>query len=668
MFSTAKAMLARMFHAGILLTAAAGSSSCGSPDPEHEEALGEVQLRLVTTDGGKTFRLRGTFVVRGGYATDSPQVTSFSSETDPNAESLSVRLPRGNYVISLQPGWRLEVHAEDGTWRPTIVDVVASSSDAFVQIYPGRVTTTRFHFVVTNAIDERQGTLVVDLQVDQRPGCGNHVVEPDEVCDDGIYNGQVGRCDASCRFVCTGACPLRVIPGTGYPIGNGHSWNAPNPSIQSAIDQQAALGGGQVWILGGDFNLPSDPASPITLRSNVSVLGGFQGSETSPEERAPDAPLTTLRDPRPNMGDLSAPTYALESVGQTNVLIENLRLITEHSEVLIEAGRSVLFRNITIEGPFYVGPSEVRQSEVRFEASHFTTGWEVRDSDVVFVDTLLAEGYYGFIDANKSRILLERVDSVLPLYIHDGSQVLIKDTTLRGRFDRGGVLVVERGPDSDSLAAMATLMDAQVLVGGAQSPLLGGSLFVWNSSFVNMQSGSAGGYRAAAAAIESDDLEVAASTFFNNICAESSAGPCWQDVTTNMTSLIHNTLFVQTDDLPFLGPPELEQLPSPIKGDPRTSGICITQARDQFQVSGGQVLALTHPCMNVGDATELEASRQRLLARISPFIGAPFSADVSRYQSADWWRTETVLAAICTDQGAPDPGRHYPLTCEAPSP
>ncbi|HEY5955379.1 MAG TPA: hypothetical protein VIV60_02450, partial [Polyangiaceae bacterium] len=636
-------------------------------DSNHVEALGEVSLSLLTSDHGKTFRLHGTFVVRDGFDSDSPPVTTLSSETDPNAETLSAPLPAGIYTIWLQPGWRLEVQADDGTWRLTNADVSGGLDwGPLVQIYPGRVTTASFQFSVNNAVDEQQGTLTIGIGVAQPPLCGNHVVDPNEVCDEGIYNGQYGRCDAACRFVCAGACPLRVVPGVGYPVGNGLSWNAPLPDLQSAIDQQSALGGGQVWVANGDFTLPSDPGTPIILRSNVSIYGGFQTSENSPGERDPNSPLTTLRDPRSVPATYSAPAVVLESIGQQNIVVDNLYVITANPAIHLEGGGQILFRNVTVEGNGFAIHSDVLRTEVRFENGHFMTGWSIQDSRAAFVDTLVTEGLYGSFRANNSRLLLDRVDTQLPLSLENGSQGLIKETTLRGRFDRGGVLYVASAADSDTPASMATLMDSQVLIGGAQTPLLGGSLFVWNSSFVNMHSAGAGGVHAAAAAIESDDLELAASTFFNNTCSEGPFGHCWEDVTTSETSIIHNTLFVQAD-LPFIGPPERQIRPSPIEGNPRTLGICISTARDQFQVDASQVLAVSHPCLNGGDAAELEASRQRLLTRIAPFITPPFNADVSRYQSADWWRQETVLAGQCTDEDAPDPGRHYPIGCSAPN-
>ena len=90
---------------------------------------------------------------------------------------------------------------------------------------------------------------VVDTAEKAAPGCGNATLELDEVCDDGDQNGQPDRCDATCQFRCEGPCPVRVDPARA-PGGTGATWQDAMADVQAAVDQQAALGGGEVWVLG----------------------------------------------------------------------------------------------------------------------------------------------------------------------------------------------------------------------------------------------------------------------------------------------------------------------------------------------------------------------------------------------------------------------------------
>src|SRR5690606_16256142 len=111
------------------------------------------------------------------------------------------------------------------------------------------------------------------------------VQEGDEACDDGVANGLPNRCDTSCAFYCDGACPVRVDPAA-VATGSDASWNDPMNNLQTAMTQQAAMGGGAIWVLGGEFEaLTSDSATLLTLYSNVQLYGGFQGTEHAPEAR-----------------------------------------------------------------------------------------------------------------------------------------------------------------------------------------------------------------------------------------------------------------------------------------------------------------------------------------------------------------------------------------------
>jgi hypothetical protein len=107
--------------AGLVLatTAVAG---CSSNDGAAEEG-GTLSVPLVTQGpSGATYRLRdAVFEIRseyyyyddvpsaeGGAGGTSSSVITLSSETNPDASSLSVSLERGYYYVSLKPGWRME--------------------------------------------------------------------------------------------------------------------------------------------------------------------------------------------------------------------------------------------------------------------------------------------------------------------------------------------------------------------------------------------------------------------------------------------------------------------------------------------------------------------------------------------------------------------------------
>ena len=127
---------------------------------------------------------------------------------------------------------------------------------------------------------------------------------------------------------------------------------------------------------------------------------------------------------------------------------------------------------------------------------------------------------------------------------------------------------------------------------------------------------------------------------------------------------VHNTLFVHCterqnpDDPPKRSLDELSTM--------EAKANCRTFEVDQFDVAppgSGRVLSRNYPCDDGGDEALLEAARQRLFERAAPFLGAPFHADLTRYQSPDWWRNETVRANTCQDTEGPDPGRHFIRAC-----
>ncbi len=649
----------RLCNCWLFLLVACMAIGCSSSDDRDDHAaLGQLRLPLTTTSWGSIYRLRGVFVIRAGTDTGGPSVAALSTESNPDATVLSTWLAPGTYSVLLSQGCWLEASLDAG-WSTVSAELVGDNP-LIAEITQGGASEVTFQILAHGAAREQQGELTIGIDVEKESICGNRVLEPAETCDDGANNGDVGRCDTSCQFVCTGACPLRVDPGAA-PGGSGTSWDEPFGDIQAAIDQQSALGGGAVWVLGGEFTPPvQDNQLLLTFRSNVSLLGGFVGTETAPEQRNPSAPLTTLRDQRED-----SLQYSFGSVGQSNVLVDAIHLIPATRLLNVEGGSQLLFRNVALDGPLsYPHDGSISSAKVRFEQSSLVSAWTIVDSDVAFVESELIWTYFPELSARSSRVLLDRVKSGPALKVQNDSDLLVKDTTLRWTFERGGLIEAYNEPyDHPAPLSRITVMDtALVETGGGRTPINGGSVLVWNSTFANLSSGSMGGSSPHAAAIPSDALEVALSTFFNNQCPFNADGSCWFDITTSSTSLVHNSLFALAALEP-MGLPNNPDLPNPIAGSPRVAGNCVTPERDRFLVEEAQVLALQHPCLDGGDPAELEASRQRLLTRVALFLNPPFDVDVSRYQDPDWWKHETVLAPQCTDEAAPDPGRHYEIDC-----
>ena len=76
------------------------ASSCAVPAPLNE--MGEVELPLRTTTGATTYELRdASFVITG------PTEVTLNTEDAPESLVLEQSLPEGDYLVTLQPDWRL---------------------------------------------------------------------------------------------------------------------------------------------------------------------------------------------------------------------------------------------------------------------------------------------------------------------------------------------------------------------------------------------------------------------------------------------------------------------------------------------------------------------------------------------------------------------------------
>ncbi len=88
----------------------------------------------------------------------------------------------------------------------------------------------------------------------------------------------------------------RLAAGRGC-VSDGLSWPAAFQDLQCALDVHVAHSGDQIWLGLGTYRPGASSQTTYHLLNGVSLLGGFNGSETSPSQRPafnPLAPLTGL--------------------------------------------------------------------------------------------------------------------------------------------------------------------------------------------------------------------------------------------------------------------------------------------------------------------------------------------------------------------------------------
>lgn len=84
----------------------------------------------------------------------------------------------------------------------------------------------------------------------------------------------------------TAMAPVYVNKNAPGPTHNGQSWSTAYLTVQEGIN--AAPAGRQVWVASGTY------VERITLKANVSVYGGFAGTETKKSQRNPRTNITIL--------------------------------------------------------------------------------------------------------------------------------------------------------------------------------------------------------------------------------------------------------------------------------------------------------------------------------------------------------------------------------------
>jgi hypothetical protein len=168
---------------GVCIAGLVGCSGSGGRDGE-SPALGAINLPLTTQGAsGVTYRLRNaTFVVQNPYyyeensaagAGGTPGnsgVVVVSSETDPNASTISLSLEEGYYIVQLQPGWRMEKASSSGA--QTVEATLLSGSNQWVYVSRQSTSWAQYSFGIGGREIWLNGKLNIGIDVQEQPGVG----------------------------------------------------------------------------------------------------------------------------------------------------------------------------------------------------------------------------------------------------------------------------------------------------------------------------------------------------------------------------------------------------------------------------------------------------------------------------------------------------------------
>ncbi|UJR81725.1 hypothetical protein [Sandaracinus amylolyticus] len=129
-----------------------------------------LSLHLTATDAeGATYRLRdATFAIAG------PETTSASTETDPDAATISLELAAGAYTVTLADGWRLE--RVGGGEATDVAATLVSPNPVSATVAAAATTQVRFRFVVSgDVVETGPGQLDIGIEV-ERDTAGDEIV------------------------------------------------------------------------------------------------------------------------------------------------------------------------------------------------------------------------------------------------------------------------------------------------------------------------------------------------------------------------------------------------------------------------------------------------------------------------------------------------------------
>jgi hypothetical protein len=167
--------------AGFSVAGLIGCSGSGGQEGE-SNALGQMSLPLTTQGAsGLTYRLRNaTFVVQSQYynyeafaagaggTSGGPGTIVVSSETDPNASSISLSLEEGYYEVQLLPGWQMEKLTSSGA-QP-VEATLLSGSTQWVYVYRQSSSWAQFSFGIGGREVWLNGKLSIVIDVREETG------------------------------------------------------------------------------------------------------------------------------------------------------------------------------------------------------------------------------------------------------------------------------------------------------------------------------------------------------------------------------------------------------------------------------------------------------------------------------------------------------------------
>jgi hypothetical protein len=614
-------------------------------------------LPLTTTsEAGATYYLgNANFLVRD--AQGAPVVTLSSEDEEPDAPTISADLDVGSYTVELLAGWALRrvVNGEPMVVAATL----ASPAVVEVSVEEQEESTVLFEFVVgPDGTTGPQGSLGIGIAVREGAACGNGLVDEGEVCDDGAANGSSDRCDWTCAFSCRGACPLRVDPGAPES-GDGTSWESSLVSVSAAIEQQFALGGGEVWVRGpGPYDrLAGDPRlTLIHLRESVRLIGGFSGTERSAGERDRDL-QTVITGAQIGEGPPVAPLI----VGASRSRLEGFSISRHDGTALVyRNARAFTVENFTISNS---GHYDGNQIELSDSAGSFDRLRVVDSTGIEGVSGVLLERSHAAI-SNSEFARLRSLYTVAGILALDGSKLVLDnvwfaDNRADGLADTAGV----RLADSLALAVdsvwlrnrgfrpgVAASNSRFVAVsshwegnGGETSPVAfrdGGSASLLNCSFVNNRA-PIGGIVVA----YGSPLEIVNSTFLNNEVTWPTPGDYPEDIGVGSggSLALYNSFSNRGENSVF----------EPYTG----TGNCFADESAAVEVrtqTGYSEVYLTPElgCLDIGDANA--AANAMLEAGV---FAQSLGANVP-YEPT-WWQSTTSVLSFCPDTPPIDAGRHY---------
>jgi hypothetical protein len=105
--------------------------------------------------------------------------------------------------------------------------------------------------------------------------------------------------------------PVAHVRPDGDDNRDGRSWSAAKRSIQAAVES-LGLGGGEVWVRGGDYR------GPVRAGEFVRLFGGFSGSEVRREDRDWASNPTVIAAPLAGTGD-GGPLVSLRALASPTV-------------------------------------------------------------------------------------------------------------------------------------------------------------------------------------------------------------------------------------------------------------------------------------------------------------------------------------------------------------